>query len=146
MTHRCQERRFLFRFEQDRENYRRRLRLMAAKYDVDVLDYMVTCNHVHLLVWTREATSLSLAMHWLHSNVARDYNRRKGREGSFWRSRYHPTLIQDGDHLSRCLVYIDLNMVRAGVCEHPQDWRCSGYHELCGKRRRYRVGYGAGFI
>ena len=52
VTHRCQEGRFLFRFEQDRENYRRRLRLMAAKYDVDVLDYMVTCNHVHLLVWT----------------------------------------------------------------------------------------------
>ncbi len=29
-----------------------------------------------------------------------------------------------------CLVYIDLNMVRAGVVKHPSEWENSGYHEL----------------
>lgn len=27
----------------------------------------------------------------------------------------------------RCLVYIDLNMVRVGVVKHPSEWEMSGY-------------------
>jgi putative transposase len=39
----------------------------------------------------------------------------------------------------RCLVYIDLNMVRAGVVDHPVKWVNSGYHEIQQPPRRYRV-------
>jgi hypothetical protein len=34
-----------------------------------------------------------------------------GHGGAFWSDRYHPTLIQNGAHLGRCLFYIDMNMV-----------------------------------
>ena len=37
--------------------------------------------------------------------------------------------IEVDEHLHRCLVYIDLNMVRAGVVTHPSDWTHSGYQE-----------------
>ena len=30
--------------------------------------------------------------------------------------------LDAGAHLSQCLVYIDLNMVRAGVVSHPSKW------------------------
>lgn len=30
-------------------------------------------------------------------------------------------------HLINCIVYIDLNMVRAGVVSHPEDWEYGGY-------------------
>jgi len=139
VTHRCQERRFLLKFERDRRRYLERLREVALSREVAVLDYMVTANHVHLLLWAQSARQISTAMHWLQGNTARDYNRRQAREGAFWRGRYHPTLIETGAHLSRCLFYIDLNMVRAGVCQHPREWRASGYHELCGARQRYRI-------
>jgi len=139
ITHRCQERRFLLRFERDRQRYVTRLREMTLAHPVQVLDYIVTANHVHLLLWAEKARYISTAMGWLQGNTARDYNRRKHREGSFWRGRYHPTMIETGSHLSRCLFYIDLNMVRAGVCGHPREWRAAGYHELCGARRRYRI-------
>ena len=36
-------------------------------------------------------------------------------------------------------TYIDLNMVRAGTCDHPQEWKTCGYHELAEKRQRYRI-------
>ena len=39
----------------------------------------------------------------------------------------------------RCLVYIDLNMVRAGVVDHPVKWVNSGYHEIQQPPKRYRV-------
>ncbi len=37
------------------------------------------------------------------------------RHGALWENRYHATAIEVGKYLQRCLVYIDLNMVRAGV-------------------------------
>ena len=30
-------------------------------------------------------------------------------------------------------------MVRAGVVKHPREWEWCGYHELVGRRRRYRL-------
>lgn len=139
ITHRCQERRFLLKFRKDRRIYLRRLYEATRKYDVSVLDYVVTSNHVHLLLHARNAGDVSEALRYVQGNSARDYNMRKSREGAFWRGRYHPTMIQDGAHLSRCIFYIDMNMVRAGECRHPSEWEESGYHELTGKRRRYRI-------
>jgi putative transposase len=139
ITHRCQERRFLLKFALDRRNYLRRLRQMAETYPVSVLDYMVTCNHVHLLLWARRGGEVAAALHFLQGNAARDYNRRKRREGAFWRGRYHPTLIESGRHLSRCLFYIDLNMVRAGAVRDPAEWDACGCRELAEDRPRGRA-------
>jgi putative transposase len=47
--------------------------------------------------------------------------------------------VETGEHLARCLVYIDLNMVRAGVVGHPRDWEVSGYREIQSPPLRYRV-------
>ncbi len=139
LTHRCHERNFLLKFRKDRENYLLRLHETARRYPVDVMTYMITSNHVHLLVWAERAKHVSAAMHFLQGSVAGDYNRRKGREGSFWRGRYHPTLIESGVHMSRCLFYIDLNMLRARACDHPSDWVGGAYNELLGHRKRYRI-------
>ncbi len=35
------------------------------------------------------------------------------------------------------MVYIDLNMVRAGVVTHPSKWPFSGYNEIQNRRERY---------
>jgi hypothetical protein len=42
-------------------------------------------------------------------------------------------------HLHRCLVYIDLNMVRAGVVGHPGQWKESGFSEIRDPPKRYRI-------
>lgn len=48
-------------------------------------------------------------------------------------------MVDCGDYLWNCLAYIDLNMVRAGVVEHPRDSAWTAYQELMGERKRYRV-------
>ena len=50
ITHRYHERRFLFRFAKYRNFYTRHLFEMRKRYKIDILDYMVTSNHVHLLL------------------------------------------------------------------------------------------------
>lgn len=140
VTHRCQGRRFLLGTDIDRKQYVRRLQEAARRFrTVRVLNYVVTSNHVHLLVWTPRMSDLSEMMKWLQGTSAGDVNRRRRREGAFWRGRFHGTLIETGRHLQRCLLYLDMNMVRAGVVEHPRQWRFGGHHELAGTRKRYRV-------
>jgi putative transposase len=51
--------------------------------------------------------------------TAQEYNQRKGKQGAFWEDRYHATAIEADDHLHRCLVYIDLNMIRADEYRSP---------------------------
>jgi len=58
---------------------------------------------------------------------------------AYWGDNYHATAVEEGSHLWRCLVYIELNMVRCGVVKHPSEWEWNGIGEILGKRRRYRL-------
>jgi putative transposase len=37
------------------------------------------------------------------------------------------------------MIYIDMNMVRAGVVKHPAEWPYSGYNEIQAPRGRYAL-------
>jgi len=139
ITHRCHHRNFYLKFDTDRDKYIRLLWEGSRKFKVDIYNFIVTSNHIHLLVSSDVEDGISDFMCHMSGNMARYYNRRKKLTGSFWEGRYRSTLIQDGNHLSSCMFYIDMNMVRAGVVKHPRQWKWSGYHELTGIRKRYRV-------
>ncbi len=52
-------------------------------------------------------------MQLIAGRTAQEYNQRRAMQGAFWEDRYHATAIEHDEHLQRCVVYIDLNMVRA---------------------------------
>lgn len=139
LTHRCHNRDFLLKFRRDRIRWKYWLFQARKRYGLSVLNYMVTCNHIHLLVQDRKPGAISRSLQLVAGRVAQEYNQRKSRKGAFWEDRYFATAVATDDHLFRCLVYIDLNMVRAGVVQHPQQWRDSGYHEIQAAPSRYRV-------
>jgi putative transposase len=112
---------------------------MTKRYPVAILDYMVTSNHVHLLVSIKNPEALSAGLRFLHGQVARTYNKMTKREGAFWTNRFYSTLIQDGEYLGRCLFYIDLNMMRAGVTGHPAEWKHTAYHEFTDRKRYKKI-------
>ena len=84
-----------------------------------VLNYTVTCNHVHLLVKDTGPGVIANSIQLTAGRTGQEYNQRKARHWAFWEDRYHATAIEADEHLHRCLVYVDLNMVRAGVVRHP---------------------------
>ena len=104
-----------------------------------MLDYMVTANHIHLLVKDTGRDVIAQSMQLIAGRTAQEYNQRKGRQGAFWEDRFHATAIEENQHLHRCLLYIDLNMVRAGVVNHPVEWKHCGYHEIQQPPERYAV-------
>jgi len=94
----------------------------------------------HLLVEDSDGDdAIPSAMQLIAGRLAQHYNQRKKRKGAFWEDRYHATAVDTGSHLSQCLVYIDINMVRAGVVRHPKDWSTGGYCEIQKPRERYGI-------
>jgi REP element-mobilizing transposase RayT len=139
ITHRCHKRSFLLKFAQDRAAYIRWLHEARKRHGLCILDYMITSNHVHLLIKDTGEDIISRAMQLAAGSTGREYNRRKKRQGAFWEDRYHATAVEDNEHLHRCITYIDLNMVRAGVISHPAQWAHGGYIEIQTPPKRYRV-------
>jgi len=122
------------------------------RYGLVVLNYVVTSNHVHLIVHGKDGgETIPKSIQLLAGRTGQEYNQRKKRKGAFWEDRYHATAIESGEHLLRCLVYVDLNMVRAGVVGHPEQWPHGGYKEIQHPRRKNilidyeTLGYLSGF-
>lgn len=113
------------------------LYVAKKRYGLVILDYTVTSNHIHLLVADdKERNVIPDSIKLIAGRTGQEYNQRKNRKGAFWEDRYHATAVEDGDHLRECLVYIDLNMVRAGIVSHPVDWAFGGYNEIQEPKRK----------
>lgn len=141
ITHRCHNRSYLFKFAKDRNVYRSMLRDRLNQHAVSCLGYCITSNHTHLLLKVEGFAQdvLGRFMQTLEGDFAQHYNLRKKRKGAFWSDRYHAVMIDSGDYLSRCMRYIDLNMVRAGVVRDPSEWAWCGFQEIAGHRERFRL-------
>ena len=140
ITHRCHEREFLLKFGRDRRRWAQWLFEAKKRYGLCILNYMVTSNHVHLLVFDRgEREVIPRSMQLIAGRTGQQYNHRKRRKGAFWEDRYHATAGETNQHLIQCLVYMDLNMVRAGAVSHPHEWDATGYKEIQQPRLRYAL-------
>ena len=137
ITQRCHKREFLLKFKRDRYRWIQWLFEAKRRFGLVVLNYVVTSNHIHLIVKDdSKQRIIPQAIGLVAGRTAQEFNRRKRRKGAFWEDRYHSTAIETGNHLLRCLVYIDLNMVRAGVIDHPSKWLHGGYNEIQMPRRK----------
>jgi putative transposase len=126
ITQRC-HRDFLLKFKQDRHRWIQWLFEAKRRFGLVVLNYVVTSNHTHLILKDdHKDLTIPHAIGLIAGRTAQEYNQRKKRKGAFGEDRYHATAIETGEHLLRCLVYIDLNMVRTGVIDHPSKWPHGG--------------------
>ena len=139
ITHRCHKREFLLKFDKDKKRYIHWLFEAKKRFGLKILNYTITSNHTHLLVYDDKVNVIPKSIQLIAGRTGREYNLRKNRKGAFWEDRYHGTAVKNGQHLIRCLTYIDLNMVRAGVVQHPGEWIYGGYHEIQKPKLRYSL-------
>jgi len=80
--------------------------------------------------WREKLANLSEFVREIKVGFARYYNRRHNRRGYFWGDRFKSVIIDKGETLVNCLAYIDLNPLRAGIVDRPEDyrWNSLGYH------------------
>jgi hypothetical protein len=84
-------------------------------------------------------SSLSEFMREIKVGFARFYNRRHNRRGYFWGDRFKSVIVENGETLINCLAYIDLNPLRAGLVERPEQyrWNSLGYHVQTNNRNNF---------
>jgi len=128
----------IFKFGSAREEARELLRLSAARMEIPVLNYCILPGEMVILVDASSGKTASLAMS-LFSTISKMHNARKRREGPCWKDRADVTLIRKNGFLEATLSAIDMLPVAGKLVRHPSEWACSGFQELAGIRRRYRI-------
>jgi len=141
LTHRCHKRDFLLKFAKDKQLWMNWLFEAKKRFGLCILNFTVTSNHFHLLVYDtgNGNETIQKSIQLIAGKTGQEFNSRKGRKGAFWQDRYHATAVATDNHLIQCMVYIDMNMVRAGVVRHPNDWPFGGYRHILTPPKRYRL-------
>ena len=105
----------------------------ARSFKVAIHAYVLMDNHFHLLVTPETDDGLPKMMQAVGRAYVRYFNLRHHRSGTLWEGRYRSNLIETERYLLACMVYIDLNPVRAGMVEQPQDYRWSSHRHCIGQ-------------
>jgi len=112
----------------DREDRRRYLSLLkryAEKWNSPVLAYCLMSNHVHLLTRPTSEASLYKMMQGLTLCYTQHINRKYGRTGRLWESRYHCCIVEQERYLWAAARYIEQNPVRARIVERAEEYSYS---------------------
>jgi putative transposase len=78
-------------------------------------------NHYHFVVETTRA-ALSEGMHRVNGLYAEAFNAKYRRSGHLFGDRFTARTIEDKAYVRAACRYVVLNPVRAGLCEHAEDW------------------------
>ena len=85
-------------------------------------------NHVHLLISAKNPDAISHVMQYVGRYYVPYINHKYGFSGSLWEGRFKSSLIESESYLFSCMRYIELNPVRAMMCETPEQYLYSSYH------------------
>ena len=98
---------------------------------VEIWAYCLMPNHVHFVAVPEEEDSLSRLFKETHRRYTRHVNFRKGWKGHLWQERFH-SFVMDEQYLLATVRYVELNPVKARLCELAEEWEWSstGSHIL----------------
>jgi putative transposase len=133
------ERREIFRDDQDRRAFLERVQRSLEIYGVRLHGYVLMTNHFHMVVQTPKA-NLSEFMRHLNVSYTGYYNRRHQRVGHLFQGRFRAIVVEADSYLLELSRYVHLNPVRIGAVRRKSS------REQLEYLRRYRWSSLRGYV
>jgi len=121
----------LFFDDADRRHYIDLLCGASAVFRMKVYAYALMSNHIHLFLRTF-LPNISEVMHRLNLDYSVYINKRRGRTGHLFESRFKRKLVQEDRYFLGLLRYIHLNPVKAGMVASPEQYEWSSHRAYLG--------------
>jgi putative transposase len=122
ITQRGNNRADVFFNAEDRAFYIKTLKNYSDKWGVAIWAYCLMTNHVHLLVMPSGEESLAQCIGRTNLIYTQYVNRKYRRSGRLWQNRFYSTIVEDDPYLWAVVRYIELNPVKAGQVQKPEDY------------------------
>ncbi len=114
----------IFREDGDRLDFLAAYAAVATHFSWEAHVLCLMTNHYHFVV-EAEVPALSRGMQRLNGDYALGFNRKYDRVGHLFGARFTSRVITSERYLAKVCRYVVNNPVRAGLCDHPAEWRWS---------------------
>lgn len=105
----------------DRQIAMRWCRVFPRRNETDALRIKSICeNKSKINLYRNRLCDISWLMRRLNECMARIANKEDGCTGRFWQGRFHSQILLDESAVYICMAYVDLNPVRAGISQTPE--------------------------
>ena len=134
ITSRGNERKDIFKSQQDRDKFLSYLGSATRRYGALIHTYCLMSNHYHLLMQT-PLGNLSQIMRHINGAYTTYFNAKRQRSGHLFQGRYRATLVDIDEYAKELSRYIHLNPIRAGIVDKPEQYRWSSYLYYIGQEK-----------
>jgi putative transposase len=117
----------IFICDDDYRFYLEKLAELKNEHPFDLYHYCLMGTHLHLLVKVTKESDFSNFSKRLNLSYFSYFKKNYGFDGHFWQGRFKSQLISDDIYFIQCGKYIELNPVKAGMVELPEDYPWSSY-------------------
>lgn len=91
-------------------------------FPIRLFHYALLHTHFHFVLQTINSADLPHHLFFLKRNYTRWYQKKYIWRGPVWRERYRSLPIENEDYLAVCGRYVELNPVKAGICQRPEEY------------------------
>jgi len=109
------------------------INMYLKEQNLTIISYCIMNNHAHILIHVDDIEQLTQFMKKLNTTYAVYYNKEQERVGYVFRNRYKSKMIYNRDYLRKCIKYIHMNPVKAGIVEQESKYRYSSYNQYISK-------------
>lgn len=121
------QRQNVFKEEEDYLRYLKLVKKYKNKHKARIYAYCLMTNHIHLLIDPENSETLKKIMHGISLSYSKYFNYKYKKCGHLWQARYKNYVVQKDDYLINTAAYIEMNPLRAKICQRLEDYRWCSY-------------------
>lgn len=123
----------IFNKTEDKKKYIQLIKIFLEKQEIELIAYCVMNNHVHMIIYSEKINELTKFMERLNTTYAVYYNKKENRVGYVFRNRFESKSLYNQDYLTKCIKYVHMNPVKAGIVKKEKDYLYSSYNDYINK-------------